>query len=324
MNKLASLLAVVVVFPVSFTLSAEPAAKKSLPYTISKETTYLTGPLRKDGSVDYVAALNERYSRGVTPENNAAVPFWKAVGPKEIWPEYRDKYFRMLGIPPLPEKGDYFVDLEEYLTRHQNGAKHSVAKEEQAIRDEAWDLLKVASRRPWSPQEFPVLASWLKTNEKPLALLIEASKRPRRYDPLCCGSRTPLLAVLLPAAEHYRKISQALCVRAMLRLHENKVEEAWQDLLSCHRLARLAGQGPTVVDSLVAFSAEERACDGDQALLQYAQLSAAKLHECGKTSTGCRQCPGWPTSSTLRSDLRISDSCRNIFPGRGLPQWTKF
>ena len=54
--------------------------------TISKETTYITEPLRKDGYVDYVAALNERFRAGVTPENNAAVPFWKAMGPGEIFP----------------------------------------------------------------------------------------------------------------------------------------------------------------------------------------------------------------------------------------------
>ena len=31
--------------------------------TISKETTYVTGPLDKDGYIDYAAALNERVSR---------------------------------------------------------------------------------------------------------------------------------------------------------------------------------------------------------------------------------------------------------------------
>ena len=50
--------------------------------TISKETTYITEPLRADGCVDYVAAVKRHCSEGVTPENNAAIPFWQAVGPK--------------------------------------------------------------------------------------------------------------------------------------------------------------------------------------------------------------------------------------------------
>lgn len=39
---------------------------------ISKETTYFTGPLKSDGSIDFFAAINDRFSEGLTPENNAA------------------------------------------------------------------------------------------------------------------------------------------------------------------------------------------------------------------------------------------------------------
>ena len=82
--------------------------------TISKQTTYITEPLRKDGYVNYVAALNQRFGTGVTPKNNAAVSFLKAMGPGEIGPKYRDEYWRLLDIPPLPEKGDYYVKLDKY------------------------------------------------------------------------------------------------------------------------------------------------------------------------------------------------------------------
>ena len=79
--------------------------------TISKETTYITEPLRPDGYPDYVAALNRRQSDGVTPENNAVVPFFRAMGPGMVGQKYRDQYCRMLGIAPPPEKGKYFVDV---------------------------------------------------------------------------------------------------------------------------------------------------------------------------------------------------------------------
>src|SRR6516225_9670041 len=59
----------------------ESAAKKHRgKFTISKETTYVTGPLDKDGYIDYAAALNERLGQGVTPENNANVLLWRAMG----------------------------------------------------------------------------------------------------------------------------------------------------------------------------------------------------------------------------------------------------
>ena len=63
----------------------------------------------------------------------------------------------------------------------------------------------------------------------------------------------------------------------MLRLNEGRSEEAWGDLLTCHRLARLAGQGPTVVEAFDAFSIEETACAGDQALLQHAHLNVPQI-----------------------------------------------
>ena len=101
----------------------QPAEKPHVAITISKETTYITGPLRKDGYVDYVAALDERFREGVTPENNAAVPFLKAMGPGIIDAKCRDEYFRRLGIPPLPEKGDYYVAPNEYAHRQEHSGK---------------------------------------------------------------------------------------------------------------------------------------------------------------------------------------------------------
>jgi hypothetical protein len=93
--------------------SASPSAKSGARVTISKETTYITEPLRADGYPDYAAARNQLLRRGATPENNAAVLLWKAIGPKNIPKESRDEFFRMLAVPVLPETGDYrcFVRL---------------------------------------------------------------------------------------------------------------------------------------------------------------------------------------------------------------------
>ncbi|MCP3692794.1 MAG: hypothetical protein GY917_11410, partial [Planctomycetaceae bacterium] len=64
----------------------QPAAEKndqaqdkprpaSLPdrITISRETTRITQPLDDDGYVDYLQALNDQATEGVTPENNFEV-----------------------------------------------------------------------------------------------------------------------------------------------------------------------------------------------------------------------------------------------------------
>ncbi len=254
-----------------------PAEKPRVAITISKATTGLTEPLRGNGYVDYLTVLNQRFGQGVTPENNAAALFWKAVGPAEIRPEDRPRYFQMLGIPALPEKGACFANLDKYLTRSKDSTRHPYGKLKGKTVESSLALLHPAMKRPWSKAEFAELAAWIEANEKPLSLVAEASRRPRRYDPLFTEKEGILSVILLPAVLQYHDAAETLLARAMLRVGEAKPAAAWQDLLTCHRLARLIGQGPTLADILTAVDLDGQACAGDQALLQAAKLSAAEL-----------------------------------------------
>ncbi len=85
--------------------------------TVSPKTTFITAPLRADGTVDYLAAVNERSSQGVTPQNNAAVLLVEAVGPEAIHESARDRFFQMLGIDPPPEGGPHLERFADYLER---------------------------------------------------------------------------------------------------------------------------------------------------------------------------------------------------------------
>ena len=235
--------------------------------TISRETTYITKPLGKHGYVDYLAALNERARDGVTPENNAVVPFLKAMGLDEVAPNRRDEYCRMLGVARLPDKGDYLVPLEKYTKQSKNGGVGTP--------EEFYKKLMRVTTRPWSKKEFPILADWLAANEKPVALLVEASKRPRRYEPLISGDGS-VLCTLCPSGTQDREAARALAARAMLRLGEGKLSETWGDLLALHRLARLTGQGPTLIDSCIGSALEMEAFAGDRAVLEHIRLTAAQ------------------------------------------------
>ena len=262
------------------------ASKSALPLeryppvrvTISRETTHITSPLAESGYVDYVAALDQHFKKGVTPQNNAAVLMWKVTGPGAINAKSRDEYCRKLGIAPLPEKGDYFLTLDQYRKTRKDLAGSETNPDEKKQED-IWKEFSRATKRPWSAKELPLFADWLKANEKPLALAVEASRRPRRDDPLLGGKDQMVLAVLLPGVQSYREVAAALCLRAMLRLNQGQVEQAWDDLLACHRLARLAGQGQTLIDALVGIALEAIACAGDQALIQSDRLSAAQARK---------------------------------------------
>jgi hypothetical protein len=268
----------------------EPAPPRPM-VTVSKETTFLAEPLREDGTVDYVAALNRRLSQGVTPENNAAVLVLQAAGPAEIDVKLRRRFFERLGIASLPEKGSYLEPYGSYFARKSPEASPK-ANPHLGDREQAgWAQLDQVMGRPWTAAEFPLAAAWLDESRQAIDMAFAATERPRWYVPRVgeCGKSETLITVdCLGLTIPSRGVVRALRARAMFRLGEGKVEKAWQDLLACHRLARLLGQGPMLVDALVAIALEGIAIHGDAVLAHEGRLTAEQAR---RFADDCRQLP---------------------------------
>src|SRR5258707_385267 len=164
-------------FLLSFARGEDKEIKRKPKFTIGKETTYVTGPADADGYIDYATALNERLSKGITPADNANVLLWKAFGPLPEGKKMPPDFFKWLGIPEPPEHGDYFINLTRFL-------RDQLKVEPSERIDEINAQMERATQRLWTAKDYPHIASWLKTNEKPLALVIEASKRPHYFTPL--------------------------------------------------------------------------------------------------------------------------------------------
>ncbi len=240
---------------------------------LGKETTYLTGPLDNDGCVDYLAATNEAIGKGVTPEKNAVVLIWQGLGPH---PKHEKKlpaeYFKRLGIGAPPEKGDYFIELEDFLkqSRRLNDDELFVATQQ------SW----WAQGQPWTANEFPNIASWLQSIEKPLKCVVEASRRPEYYCPLFSNETPPCLAsAFFAGLTDCRAAIAALHTRAMLRIGNGEMDAAWQDLLACHRLARLIGRGPTTIEALYCFGIENTTTKRDLAFIERANINSAQWRD---------------------------------------------
>ena len=58
---------------------------------------------------------------------------------------------------------------------------------------------------------------------------------------------------------------------------EGNAERAWDDLLACHRLARLMGQRPFPVDRLIALTLDIVAWDADLGLLEKGRPTADQV-----------------------------------------------
>jgi peroxiredoxin len=244
-------------------------------FTIGKETTVVTGPKDKDGYIDYVAALNEKLRQGVTPENNANVLLWQALGPKPEGTSYGPEFCKLMGIPLPPENGDYFVDIGRFMQIRKKAIPNG---------QEFWDVFDRSSHRVWTSKDHPDFAAWLNFNAKPLALVIEASKRPKYYLPMVSsrgnGGYSGLIACLLPSVQKCRGLASTLCARAMLRVGESKYDEAWQDLLACHRLGRLVGRGGTLIEGLVGIAIDNVASSADLAYLEAIRDDGRKIESC--------------------------------------------
>ncbi len=263
-----------------------PTASGKSIITIGKTTTFVTGPKDADGRIDYAAALNERMSKSVTAENNANVALWKVLGPNPASGKVPPGFFKMMGTTEPPATGDYFVGLRQHAQQQPAGGTPEAA----------FDAMKRYSDRPWAVNDSPTLAAWLQANQKPLAAVIEATKRPQYYNPLipeqtAKGSKG-LMSVLLPGVQADREIASALACRAMLSVGQNQPAAAWQDLLACHRLARLVGRGGTLIEGLVGMAIEQIACRADIAFLDRVKPDAKSIEQCLRDLRALPALPG--------------------------------
>ncbi|MCK4601900.1 MAG: hypothetical protein KAU28_05510, partial [Phycisphaerae bacterium] len=234
-------------------------------FTISEETTRISGPLNDDGTINYVAAQNEYYGKGVTGENNAAILLIQAFGPEFLPDETRGKVLSQLEITDLPEKGEYLLLLDDFV-------KAKTDKEDAALQLE--EDLEKAMKAAWSRSDYPVLSEWLKANDKPLEMVLAATNRPRFFMPLVSKYDPPMvLDVQIPNLRRIRQAGKAIVARAMLKVDSGDIEGAMSDLMAVHRLARLTSQGPTLIERLVGISLEAIATSGNSAIAAGGKLT---------------------------------------------------
>jgi hypothetical protein len=230
------------------------------PFVVEKETTYFVGPLRNDGMIDYVAAINDRLSAGVAKENNAAIGLLEAIDAgRGAQAAHYARVRGLLGMP-APGKGE--------------GA--------------AVDFNQIADKAaPWFAAADPATAKKLEEVAARLDMAVEASKREKFYIPLVRGQGDLMPTLLLPQLSDFRMLTEALRTRAMLRLGNNDVAGFRSDAIAVVRLGRLMTNGSTLVEMFVAAAVEARGLDAlrvaaaggwlsaDEAAKALAELGAA-------------------------------------------------
>jgi hypothetical protein len=278
---------------------------------VSKETTYITEPLRADGLPDYEKYILERLREGVTPENNAAVLLLQAMPHEGMSRQEFELVAQEIGLSRedwnatklAPVYGDDnrarviewwrgFVDgmkgqksaADTNQTSDESAPNEQAAKSPYRTEDDvAYRLIGEASLRPWTTAQCPPLAEWIAENQEQLDLIVEAGKRPRLYIPsvtLLDSEWQPVsLAVPLVGIELMREAMRCLSVRAMWHVGEKRFDPAWQDVRAIHGLARSFSRSPSLTEQMVGLAMEGVAEDLIITLLHEGRPSVAQALE---------------------------------------------
>lgn len=247
---------------------------------ISRDTTYVDGPLTKDGYIDYVAHFNKVLSKGVTVENNAAVLLVQTYPGEIASEEFMKRYCDALGIKPVPLDGDHYEDLVTFLLKRDgidrsDRTPASTAKQEKFIKIQSRVMNNV-----WTEEQYPDVKKWLDENEKHFDTVRKASLRKRYYHPLLNGDNDDsnmLVGVLLPQIQSSREYARALTIRGLYYLGIGENDKCIEDMLTMRRLGNLIAQGGTIIEQLVGIAILGIAQGLEEKVALSGKLSAKEL-----------------------------------------------
>ena len=223
----------------------EEAAAPPLLITPSKDVTHALGPVDSEGYVDFYAATNAVFAKGVSTSDNAAIPLLQAMGPCENRVDTVNRVLQELGQPEWTAGSIDFQNQNQFLGE---GASVEAKQAFLAACTQAGDVA-------WVETDHPQVAALLKANAAPLQAIAVAVQRPKYYRPLVRNNPQALMIeALLPDVQEYRDVARQLEMRAMLHLGHQRLDEALQDLETMHRLARHISQGSTLIEGLVGIA----------------------------------------------------------------------
>ena len=263
---------VIVLFSASSALAFQAGEEKplSFKFEVSPETTYVTEPLLEHGFVDLIAAVNQKYSKNVTPETNAAVTLYETVGSQQLRPNLRDEFFIQLGMPVPDPQGQYFETFSQYTL-----AKMSEEDRKQLLK--IWPEM-VEEPTPWKRDDFPEVAAWLGSQTRFLHRLEVGLDRPHWFHPVVSEFENPergqgFQLIHLSGTQSTWEISRAYIARAMLHQGENRPEEAWNDVLLAIRLNRHVASGPFLIQGNIGLRREQTAIQAGLKIVGHSALT---------------------------------------------------
>ena len=223
---------------------------RSVPPSISPETTYITEPrLEKRRGVDYYKAIEQRvHTRPMDSDDNGFRLLAQHLPLPNLSQEKQDQVYQRLG---LSDKTTPDLKFEEAL-----GYLHRIID-----KNEAWKIDSLLYQYPWTLDEYPYMQKWLEDNEAALNLLNEVSRKPYFYTPFVKDEKTSILEETFTEIWYYpnaimRNYSRALNTRAHYYVGTGNIDGAIEDKMTVLRLGRHSAVGIDITPGLIALAVE--------------------------------------------------------------------
>lgn len=242
---------------------------------VSKETTYVTGPLDDEGRVDYLAAIEQKYFADLPPEENAARHYVQALPDDgQLKGAIRSTVFKRLDLasehvqPPFLQHYMEFAEAHPELveqTRQAQGLKfaerveddfqiHSLPPDATELSGH-WHVLAILA--PWTEDDFPLLAEWLNGQQQPLSHIRAGAKLDRCYFPMVGEHPDEPMLYFSMYHSDLRDGTPALAASAMRNLGEGNKQQAWDDAVTMLVIARHMSQQPFLIGDVFGIAMEE-------------------------------------------------------------------
>ncbi len=277
---------------------------------LSAATTYLTAPVRADGTINYAKAIDDVCRQRVAPADNAWIDLLKAMGIEILPDSIRHEHLQRLGLAPADLPPGRFPSLHKYAQPQDavEGTKLNGA-------------LLLARTQLWSPPRLPDIAGWLTAIEPTLDSVVAASRKSGWYVPVVVvADDAPLLSLQLPQADPLRQLGDAFCARAVLRTETGRSDLAIADLLAAHRLARLLAQGTHAWELQQGLEIERHACEAGRVLATSEKLNARQLKDYLNSLDQLAAFPS-PTSMVDQGDRFVYLDLISVLAKHGRPRF---
>lgn len=239
------------------------------PFSISRETTYLTEPRATERfGIDYLKAIEERSAPKVASEDNGFRLLLEKLGrpfvhfDDEHWTILCEKLDLPLEIEPVATFTDWYKFTKSLPEEEQNRVK---------------DIFSLPPPR-YSAEARAVVRRWLDENGAAIELFVQALDKPVFYAPPI--GTTDLLSARLILEDRSREMARSLQIRLLYHLSEGDADAAWADLRLLYRLEQLHRPHVWNLLTMMTGNAVFGVADSSSlALLRHGKLTPEQIRE---------------------------------------------